>query len=778
MNELERRDALAIVEAAPRGAAALIPTLLALQERLGFLPEEALRAVREHTGVSAAGLAEVLSFYPRFRTRPVGRHLVQVCTGTACHLRGAGDTLAELRHQLGLGEGEDTDAQGLFTVEAAACLGCCTLAPVVRIGRHTYGHVDAARVPELLAEHLATAARERDSGAPAASEAAAAPIAGELRLCRCTSCSSAGAEDLDRALRREIAALSLPVVVRGVGCTGRAWDAPLVELVPRDGPRQSYARVRPEQARSLLLEGFAQHSGRARAAAVATRLLDRLLTGGEDPLAGLEPRVGASEAHQRRRSTAHAGALDPLDLDAYLAHGGFEALRRAAEAPSPEAVIAWIDAAGLRGRGGAGYPAAAKWRATRAAPGGPRVVVCNGDEGDAGAFMDRMLLESFPFRVLEGMAIAALAVGASQAWLYLRGSYRQAIARVREAIAGCEARGIFDALPAAGAGPLDVRVFEGAGAYVCGEETALLEAMEGRRGVPRLRPPWPSERGLEGRPTLVSNVETFALVPGIVLEGPEAFASLGTPASKGTKTFALAGRVVRGGLVEVPMGTSLRRIVEEIGGGVPEGGRLRAVQVGGPSGGCIPAALADVPVDYEALRELGAIMGSGGMIALDEGDCVVDLARYFSAFARWESCGKCSACRVGTVRLHEALEAICAGRGSPAHLDLIEELGAHMASASRCGLGRAAPNTALSTLRHFREDYQAHLEGRCPAGRCKEMIRYSIAEGCIGCTRCAQRCPADAIQARPHQRHSIDAEACTRCDVCRQACPVGAVEVA
>jgi NADH:ubiquinone oxidoreductase subunit F (NADH-binding)/NAD-dependent dihydropyrimidine dehydrogenase PreA subunit len=462
--------------------------------------------------------------------------------------------------------------------------------------------------------------------------------------------------------------------------------------------------------------------------------------------------------------------MDPLDLEGYLAAGGFAAYQKCVSEMQPLEVVELIEASGLRGRGGAGYPTGTKWREVAAESGAERFVICNGDEGDPGAFMDRLTLESFPFRVLEGMAIAAYAVGARSGFLFIRTEYPLAIRRVAAALEACRERGIFGER-------FSLEISESAGAFVCGEETALIAAMEGRRANPRLRPPYPAEQGLRGMPTLVNNVETLATVPWIVRNGPSAFRSMGTQGSPGTKTFALAGKILRGGLIEVPMGMSIRRIVEEIGGGIQGEKKLKAVQIGGPSGGCIPESLADLPVDFESLTEAGAMMGSGGMVVLDETDCMVDVARYFMSFTQRESCGKCAPCRVGTRRMLDVLERLCAGTGRPGDVGLLEELAGAVREGSLCGLGRTAPNPVLTTLRYFRAEYEAHAAGACPAGRCKALISYAIGDECIGCTRCAQRCPAHAIEARPYEKHSIDESLCIRCGTCRQSCPSDAVQV-
>jgi NADH-quinone oxidoreductase subunit F len=602
-------------------------------------------------------------------------------------------------------------------------------------------------------------------------------------LCVCSSCDAAGAQAVLAECCREVQAHRLAASVKEVGCTGISFEAPLLEVALADGRLFRYGRVRPPDVRAVLLRHFRPATLPRRVAAALTLALERVVDGLEaDPVIryAVDFEHGADSAFwncQKRVVTEHGGAIAPLDLDEYVRHGGFAALKTCIESPSPESVLETIAASGLRGRGGAGYPTARKWRGVCQAPGDVKYIVCNGDEGDPGAFMDRMTLESFPYRVIEGMAIAATAVGATEGVLYIRAEYPLALRRVREALARCEAHGILGGR-LFGIGPaLRLRVVEGAGAFVCGEETALIAAIEGRRGMPRFRPPYPAEAGLWGKPTLINNVETFANVPWILRHGAAAFAGLGTRSSAGSKTFALAGKVVHGGLIEVPMGMTLREIVERIGGGIQDGGRLKAVQVGGPSGGCVPASLCDTPVDYEALTAAGAIMGSGGMVVLDETDCMVDVARYFMTFTQRESCGKCTFCRVGTQRMLEILERLCAGQGVPDDIERLEELARFVQRGSLCGLGRTAPNPVLSTLTHFRAEYEAHLRKLCPAKRCKALIRYVITDDCIGCTRCAQRCPVKAIPLTPYRKHEINATLCIRCDTCRKVCPAKAVRI-
>jgi NADH-quinone oxidoreductase subunit F len=771
-----------IVQEVGRSADRVIPLLQALQARYRYLPEEALRRVCELTEVTPASIAGVSTFFTQFRHQPVGRHVVSVCHGTACHVKGSVLVDDALRRELGLAEGADTDAEGLFTLEKVACLGCCTLAPVLQIDGITYGHLAPEGVDRVLKDFLALERRGLLEGSREELLCGRNGLV-EIRVGAGSCCIASGSQDVRQALELAIRRVGAPAVVRPVGCVGMCHQTPLVEVTAHEGPSSLYARVTSEDAPGIVHQHFRPKGPVRKLRAAVSTALDRLLTDEAwEPVTrySLDVRdapVCAFQGRQRHIATEHCGTLSPLDLDQYLEHEGFAALRTAVGERDPESVIRTVTQSGLRGRGGAGFPTGRKWALVRAAQGDTKYIICNGDEGDPGAFMDRMLLESYPYRVLEGMALAAHAIGAREGYLYIRAEYPLAVTRLREAIRQCEARGLLGAEAGPGGYPLSLRVMEGAGAFVCGEETALLASIEGRRGMPRLRPPYPAESGLWGKPTSINNVETYALIPWILRHGAAAFAALGTETSKGTKVFALTGKVVRGGLIEVPMGVTLREIVEEIGGGVPDGRRLKAVQVGGPSGGCIPAEQADTPIDYDALASVGTIMGSGGLVVLDDRDCMVDIARYFLEFTQDQSCGKCTFCRVGTKRIREILERLCSGQGRAGDLERLEELAEDVKQGSLCGLGQTAPNPVLTTLRYFRDEYLAHLEGRCPAGRCKALIHYQVNDQCIGCTKCAQQCPTQAIAPRPYQIHEIDDSQCVRCDACRTLCPTQAIEV-
>ena len=782
MSEIDLNFVDATVARLGRGPEMTIPILQALQGHYRYLPAEALRRVCELSEITPARIVGVATFYNQFRHRPMGKHLVSICHGTACHVKGSGLVHDAMLRHLKIAADGDTDPQGVFTIRKVACLGCCTLAPVIQIDGVTYGHMTSSRVPQVLQDFLDLAA----AGGTAVRQeqtATRAEAAGEIRIGLGSCCQARGSASVHEALAQAVLRMGVRATVKRVGCVGMCHQTPLVEILAPGEKPALYAEVLAEDAEALVRRHF-RPAGLGRRLRVAlVRGLDVLADdeawqpAERHALDARDPTVAAFLDRQRHIATEHCGHIDPIDLGEYQAAGGFQALEKCLKDRRPEDVIHAVLASGLRGRGGAGYLTGAKWDRMRTAAGSPKYLICNGDEGDPGAFMDRMILESYPYRVIEGMAIAAYAVGAEEGIFYIRAEYPLAVRRVREALRRAEEKGLAGEDLLGTGRRLHLRIMEGAGAFVCGEETALLASIEGRRGMPRLRPPYPAEQGLYGKPTLVNNVETYALIPWILRSGPEAFAALGTRTSKGTKVFALAGKVARGGLIEVPMGITIREVVNEIGGGIANGKHLKAVQVGGPSGGCVPAHLSDTPVDYEALTAAGAIMGSGGLVVLDEDDCMVDVARYFLEFTQDQSCGKCTPCRIGTRRMLDILNRLTAGEGHKGDLEELEHLALFIKRASLCGLGKTAPNPILSTLRYFRHEYEAHIEKRCPAGRCKALITLAVTDDCIGCTLCAQHCPAGAIQMTPYEKHAIDTTKCIRCGTCKQVCRSEAVEV-
>ncbi|MHC4641255.1 MAG: NAD(P)H-dependent oxidoreductase subunit E [Planctomycetota bacterium] len=784
MDELDLTFVDEAVKKIGTGPEKVLEMLQALQEHHGYLPTEALERVCELTEITPASIVGVSTFYNQFRHRPVGRHIIHVCVGTACHVKGADRIYDAFQRYLGIAEGEDTDSQKMFTVEKIACLGCCTLAPAAQIDEVTYGHLTPDMVSAVISDFLRYSKDREDQKRKTYKHPASALIPlGEIRIGLGSCCVARGSGKLQKALDEALGQTGIQVPVKRVGCVGMCFQTPLLEVVLPNDKTFLYAKVRPEDAKPIVLRHFKINSIKKRVSTKVSWLLDNILTQ-QNATSVTRYAIDTRERpvadflnKQKHIATEHCGHIDPVDLDEYIRYDGFTALKKALNELSPEEIIADIKTSGLRGRGGAGYATSLKWSAVRNRPSEKKYLICNGDEGDPGAFMDRMLMESYPYRIIEGIAIAAYAVGADEGFLYIRAEYPLAVQRIDEAIKKCQERGLLgDNIMGSGIS-LRLNVVRGAGAFVCGEETALMASIEGRRGMPRLRPPYPAENGLWDKPTLINNVETYAVVPWIIRNRPDTFAQLGTSESKGTKVFALAGKIARGGLIEVPMGISIRQIIEDIGGGIAGGLRLKAVQVGGPSGGCVPAELANTPVDYETLKQVGAMMGSGGMVALDESDCMVDIARYFLEFTQNQSCGKCTPCRIGTRRMLDILERLCAGNGKKGDLEELERLAHMVKNSSLCGLGKTAPNPVLSTLKYFHEEYQAHLDKHCPVAKCKALITYSITDDCIGCTLCAQHCPVDAIEMKPYQKHEIDSEKCIRCGTCKSICPEETVKV-
>ena len=590
-------------------------------------------------------------------------------------------------------------------------------------------------------------------------------IRAHVLICGGTGCKSAGSKEVQLAFSRAIEAkgLSDEVMVVETGCHGFCEHGPLVIVYPEG---TFYCQVKAEDVEEIVESHLFKG-----------RIVERLLY--HEPLTH-ESIPNYSEINfykkQHRLVLENCGAINPEQIEEYIAVGGYEALAKAVTTMSPEDVIEEIKKSGLRGRGGGGFPTGMKWQFAKASVSDKKYVICNADEGDPGAFMDRSVLEGDPHKILEGMAVCGYAIGADEGYIYVRAEYPLVIKRLRIAIEQAEAMGLLGENIFGSGFSFKLHIKEGAGAFVCGEETALMASIEGKRGMPRPRPPFPAVAGLWGKPTNINNVETFGNVAAIITNGADWYAGFGTEKSKGTKVFALTGKINNTGLAEVPMGITMREIIYDIGGGINGGKKFKAVQIGGPSGGCLPESMLDLSIDYDSLTAAGAMMGSGGLVVMDEDTCMVDVAKFFLNFTQSESCGKCTPCREGTKRMLEVLTRITEGQGREGDIELLEELARNIKETALCGLGQTAPNPVLSTLKYFRHEYEAHIkEKRCPTGACEKLANYEITDACKGCGLCARQCPVNAISGEVKKKHVIDVTKCIKCGACMAACPFKAI---
>jgi len=752
--------------------------------RLGTGYDEAVnvllcRVPTQEPGGGAPMASNVMATYQRLadaveraldERRESEKLVIQVGSATCENAAGADDVRAEFdKHIKASGR---TD----IVLRQTGCTGRCSREPIVDVSipGHLpvkYELVTRELVHEIFTSHVLGGEPVTDHILDAVGEPGRKY---EFLVCKCAECSGGPEGDFGKRLTAKLHAAGIGddrCVVLESSCFGLCQH----EQVGKVGhvlvrPGKVLYRVTTEADLDEIIASHVQ----------ADTVVERLVVEDQPASQRFFELYGdvAFFNRQTRLALRNSGVIDPESIQEKIHYKGFAPLATVLDSGDPQWVIDQVTASGLRGRGGGGFPTGTKWASAATQPSDVKYIICNADEGDPGAFMDRSMLEGDPFSVVEGMTIGAFAIGAHQGYIYVRAEYPLAIERLENAIALAREHGLLGTSILGSGFDFDIEIRLGAGAFVCGEETALIHSIEGERGQPRIRPPYPSQSGLWGKPTVINNVETFANIPVVLYYGAEWFRRIGTEHSGGTKVFALAGKVRHTGIVEVPMGTTVREIVFDIGGGVPDGKRLKAVQTGGPAGGCIPQDLLDTPVDFDTLGSIGTIMGSGGMIVMDETDCMVDIAKYFLTFIQDESCGKCTPCREGSKRMLEILERITTGKGELADIDKLERLARLMKKASLCGLGRAGPNPVLSTLRHFRDEYIAHVtDKQCPAKKCRALVRYRInPDLCVGCTACYRVCPVECIAGKPKTTHEIDETRCIRCGRCFQTCRFGAIE--
>lgn len=773
----------------PHEQSSLISVLQDVQAELKHIPEETVKIIAENLNITANHVYSVISFYTCFHLKPLGKHRVDICQGTACHVRGSAMIAEQITKELGIKPGETTK-DGEITVRNVNCVGACALGPVAVVDGKYYGDLTHKKLSKAIKHHCACGEEEKKPKvAEVQQKIPQILIAGKDQLdllrneiiqkfpldneyvlvCAGTGCIANGAIEVAEAIKNNLEKFKkeIPVKIgfKKTGCHGFCEKGPLVVFHPHG---LYYSKVNEKDAEEIVEKTIIQK-----------QVIERLLY--KDPVSGKsiqDYREIPFYSHQERNVLKNNIRIDPEEIADYIANNGYVGLANALFNHSPMSVIEEVEKSGLRGCGGGGFLAGRKWRSCVNAEGDTKYIVCNGDEGDPGAFMDRSIMEGDPYSVIEGMTIGAYAIGAKKGYIYVREEYPLAVERLSKALMTARKFGLLGENILGTDFCFDIQINRGAGAFVCGESTALMQSIAGYIGEPRAKYVRSVEKGLYEQPTVLNNVETFANIPYILEKGADWFASTGTENSKGTKAFSVVGKVKNTGLVEVPMGTSLRNIIFDICGGILDNKKFKAVQTGGPSGGCLPENKLDLPVDFDTLTKEGSMMGSGGMIVMDENTCMVDVALYFTKFLMYESCGKCGACRMGLNALSEILERICEGNGNSDDINKMENLFTILEDSSLCGLGKSAANPVRSTLVHFKNEYEAHINDKiCPAKVCKALITYRINDKCTGCNACAKACPINAITGERKKMYHINEEICDRCGICINTCKFDAISV-
>ncbi len=790
MDNMEQSTITAILEQYPRKQSSLIMILQDIQTQFNYLPQETIDQTSDWLKIPKSQIYSVVSFYKCFSLSPLGKHKVDVCEGTACHVRGANLLLNQVTDQLRIKPGETTE-DGEITLNSVHCVGACAMGPVVIIDGEYHGEMTPARLTKTIRkccsgkDECVCPTDDQTEKRDEKREVKKLTSIDELEksqkeilqlnpldtksilVCAGTGCIANGSLKVAQALKNELAAhksdIKVELGVKNIGCHGLCEKGPLVIFHPQG---TYYTKVKPSDIEEIVEKTV-----------INNEIIDRLLY--KDP----NTEETFEQYHkipfysrQERNVLKNVGHIDPEDIQDFIAHSGYASLSKVLSSMKPDEVITEMEQSGLRGRGGGGFSTGRKWRSCVNAKKDTCYIICNGDEGDPGAFMDCSIMEGNPHSVIEGMAIGAFAIGTPYGYIYVREEYPRAIERMEHALDEAKKWGLLGENILGTDFSFDIQINRGAGAFVCGESTALMQSIAGKVGEPRAKYIRSVERGLYDKPTVLNNVETYANIPLIIEKGGSWFASIGTEKSKGTKAFSIVGKVKNTGLVEVPMGTTLRSIIFDTCGGILNNKDFKAVQTGGPSGGCLPESKLDLPVDFDTLSTEGSMMGSGGMIVMDENTCMVDVARYFTQFLTEESCGKCAACRLGLDNLREILDRICIGQGTMEDIPAMEKLFTILDDGALCGLGKSAANPVRSTLTHFLDEYKAHiLDKKCPAGVCRELITYEINSFCTGCLLCKKVCPHDAISGTKKELHVIDPSVCNRCGVCVATCKFDAI---